>query len=101
MPEFANFSENSSAPNILSVSVRARAGWRSFLASSESRAMVNAPSSSEYDEWTCRWTKPGSAAMGGHSLSQTLNDLGQTAIWHDSPPDGDGYRMRCPRSLAI
>ena len=43
----AIFSENSSAPNMLSVSVSASAGWRSFLASSASRAMVSAPSSSE------------------------------------------------------
>ena len=35
----ASFSENSSAPNILSVSVSAIAGWRSFLASSASRAI--------------------------------------------------------------
>jgi hypothetical protein len=47
MPALAIFSENSSAPNMLSVSVNANAGWRSFLASSASRAMVSAPSSSE------------------------------------------------------
>ena len=47
MPAPAIFSENSSAPNMLSVSVSASAGWRSFLASSARRAIVSAPSSSE------------------------------------------------------
>ena len=39
MPEPAIFSENSSAPNMLSVSVSANAGWRSFFASSASRTI--------------------------------------------------------------
>ena len=47
MPAAAILSENSSAPNMLSVSVSASAGWRSALASSASRAIVNAPSSKE------------------------------------------------------
>ncbi len=47
MPTLAIFSENSSAPNMLSVSVSASAGCLSFLASSARRAIVNAPSSSE------------------------------------------------------
>ena len=39
MPAPAILSENSSAPNMLSVSVSASAGWRSALASSASRAI--------------------------------------------------------------
>jgi len=47
IPALAIFSENSSAPNRLSVSVSARAGCWSDLASSASRAIVMAPSSRE------------------------------------------------------
>ena len=47
MPDEANFSENSSAPNMLSVSVSASAGCLSALANSASLPMVSAPSSSE------------------------------------------------------
>ena len=47
MPAPAILSENSSAPNMLSVSVSASAGCRSALANSASRAIVKAPSSKE------------------------------------------------------
>src|SRR6516162_968583 len=47
IPAAAILSENSSAPNMLSVSVSASAGWRSALASSHSRAIVNEPWSRE------------------------------------------------------
>ncbi len=46
-PDDAIFSENSSAPNMLSVSVRASAGCLSALARSASRPIFSAPSSSE------------------------------------------------------
>src|SRR6476620_6033303 len=57
MPEPDSFSENSSAPNILSVSCNASAGWWSAFANSARRAIVSAPSSSENDECTCKCTK--------------------------------------------
>jgi hypothetical protein len=47
MPEPLSLSENSSAPNMLSVSVSASAGCRSAFASSARRPIVSAPSSSE------------------------------------------------------
>ena len=47
MPYPAILSENSRAPNMLSVSVSASAGWRSALASSPSLAILIEPFSSE------------------------------------------------------
>ena len=47
MPAPASFSENSNAPKRLPVSVSASAGCRSAAASSASRAIGSAPSSSE------------------------------------------------------
>ena len=57
-PDLASFSENSSAPNRLLVSVIASAGIASALASLASVSIASAPSRSEKALWTCRWTKP-------------------------------------------
>ena len=57
-PDFASFSENSSAPNRLLVSVIASAGIESALASLASDSIRSAPSRSEKALWTRRWTKP-------------------------------------------
>src|ERR1700726_3720092 len=43
---------------MLSVSVSASAGWRSAFANSPSLAILIDPFSSEYAEWTWRWTNP-------------------------------------------
>ncbi len=58
MPFSAILSANSSAPNRLPVSAMPSAGILSPAASSASRFIGSAPSSSEKAEWTRRWTKP-------------------------------------------
>src|SRR5215204_461523 len=40
-------------------SVRPRAGWPKAAARSARRSILQAPSSSEYSEWTCRWAQVG------------------------------------------
>ena len=70
------FSENSSAPNRLFVSVSAKAGMWSLSASFFSSSMRSDPSSKEKDEWTCRCTNPTSRRM---QLTRRLSE-GRTII---------------------
>ena len=68
-PALASFSENSSAPNRLLVSVMASAGIASALASLASVSIVSAPSRSEKALCTCRCTKP-TALMTDDSMAR-------------------------------
>ena len=75
MPAPAIFSENSSAPNRLFVSVSASAGMWSLSASFFSSSMRSAPSSSEKAEWTCRCTNPTSRKDATHeAVLRTAHD---------------------------
>src|ERR687886_2010132 len=40
-------------------SVRPSAGWPNSAARAASASILQAPSSSEYSEWTCRWAQAG------------------------------------------
>src|ERR1700722_12274125 len=51
---------NSTAPFITPWSVRPSAGCPNDAARSTSPSIFDAPSSSEYSEWTCRWAQVGS-----------------------------------------
>src|SRR6202043_729117 len=90
-PEPAILSENSSAPNMLSVSVSASAGWRSAFANSPSLAILIDPFSREYAEWTWRCKNPaldGSAA-GFYIVEVSYHWLKGT---HGRPQKADSRR---------
>src|SRR3954453_14605160 len=59
MPCLAAALNSSTEPFITPWSVRPMAGWPSSAARAARASILQAPSSSEYSEWTCRWAQAG------------------------------------------
>src|SRR3954462_1009367 len=57
MPAFFAALYSSTAPFITPWSVSPSAGWPKAAARSTRPSILQAPSSSEYSEWTCRWAQ--------------------------------------------
>ena len=58
MPCLRQALKSSTAPFITPWSVRPSAGWPNSAARAASWSILQAPSSSEYSEWTWRWAQP-------------------------------------------
>src|SRR3954453_23797102 len=59
MPCFLDALTSSIAPFMTPWSVRPSAGWPKAAARSARASILQAPSRSEYSEWTCRWAQAG------------------------------------------
>ena len=64
MPCFLAAFCSSTAPFMTPWSVSARAGWPNSAARAARASILQAPSSSEYSEWTWRWQQPADTGLG-------------------------------------
>src|ERR1700733_6628091 len=72
--------KSSTEPFITPWSVSARAGWSNDAARSASASILHAPSSSEYSEWTWRWTQGEGKLAGVRVGGQDRRDRPFTSI---------------------
>src|SRR5680860_471867 len=66
-------------------SVRPRAGWPEEAARSASESIRQAPSSSEYSEWTWRWATDKAPNIGARSDLPGPCERPYAAIWEEGP----------------
>jgi hypothetical protein len=102
-PAFANFSENSSAPNRLLVSVIANAGIESALASLAKASIDSAPWRSEKALWTRRWTKPtaltSDESMTTPAVAPIVPTLRPACRGRSKPPGGEPNQIEAASVL--
>src|SRR3954454_3931048 len=81
-------------------SVRPRAGWPNWAARSARASIRQAPSSTEYSEWTCRWAQvmrkgedtSGSRRLGAGDSSQPASCGCIAQVPHDRSPMNEQAR---------